>query len=178
MTARLVWILAGLAAFPFGACSEKPAASTPFDTTLSTQQLMLHVIDPAAVGLWGRAGDVTTESGVEDLAPDTEEEWAAAESEAAVIAEAGNLLILPSRVRVIKNKAGQPDPEIDGGDWTKFALGMTKQALAAKAATAARDKEKMFQTGGDLYQACVACHEKYYLPFLEEGKMPNPDAPK
>ncbi len=178
MRARLVWTLANLAALLPAACSREQAASTRFDTTLSTQQLMLYVIDPTAVAVWGRAGDVTTEAGVEDLAPDTVEEWAAAESEAAIVAEAGNLLIIPSRVRVIKNKAGQPDPEIDGGDWTKFALGMTKQALAVKAATAARDKEKMFRAGGDLYQACVACHEKYYLPFLEDGKMPNPDAPK
>lgn len=138
---------------------------------------MLHVIDPAAIALWGRAGELINESGVIDLAPDTPEEWAAAESEAAIVAEGGNLLLLPGRVRVIQGKDGKPDPS-DGGDWTKFSLEMTKRALAVKEATAARDKGKMFETGGDLYQACVACHDKYYVPFLEEGKSPNPDAPR
>jgi hypothetical protein len=118
-----------------------------------------------------------TENGVVDLAPDTPEEWAAAESEATIVAEGGNLLLLPGRVRVILDKEDEPDPA-DGGDWTKFSLEMTKRALAVKAATAARDKEKMFETGGELYQACVACHDKYYVPFLEEGESPNPDAPR
>lgn len=173
MKARLALILAGLAA----SCGPAPEPAPAFDTTLTTQQLMLHVIDPAAISLWGRAGEMMTENGVVDLAPDTPEEWAAAEHEAAIVAEGGNLLILPGRVRVIEGKAGKPDPA-DGGDWTKFSLEMTKRALAVKTATAARDKDKMFETGGELYQACVACHDKYYVPFLEEGESPNPDAPK
>jgi hypothetical protein len=172
MRARLVILLAGLAA-----CSPQ-AAETPFDTTLSTKDLMLHVIDPAAVGLWGRAGEMQTANGeIVDLAPDTDQEWKSAESEAAIVAEAGNLLILPERVRVLKDAKGQPE-KADGGDWTKFALEMTQKALAVKAATAARDKAKMFDAGGELYQACVACHDRYYVPFLEEGTSPNPDAPK
>jgi hypothetical protein len=173
MRARLAFILAGLAA----SCGPAPEPTPPFDTALTTQQLMLHVIDPAAIALWGRAGEMETENGVVDLAPDTPEEWAAAENEAAIVAEGGNLLILPGRVRVIQDKEGKLDPA-DGGDWTKFSLEMTKRALAVKAATAARDKDKMFETGGELYQACVACHDKYYVPFLEEGESPNPDAPK
>ena len=158
-------------------CAPVSEPAPAFDTTLTTQQLMLHVIDPAAISLWDRAGEMETENGVVDLAPDTPEEWAAAEHEAAIVAEGGNLLIMPGRVRVIHGKDGKPDPK-DGGDWTKFSLEMTKRALAVKEATAARDKDRMFETGGELYQACVACHEKYYVPFLEEGESPNPDAPK
>jgi hypothetical protein len=36
----------------------------------------------------------------------------------------------------------------------------------------------MFDTGGELYQACVACHDKYYVPFLKDGEGANPDAPR
>jgi hypothetical protein len=173
MRTRLVILLAGLAA----ACSPK-AAETPFDATLSTKELMQHVIDPAAVGLWGRAGEMQTETGeVVDLAPDTEEEWKAAEGEAAIVAEAGNLLILPQRVRVLKDAKGDPD-KADGGDWTKFSIEMTKKALDVKTATAARDKARMFDAGGELYQTCVACHDKYYVPFLKEDEDPNSDAPR
>ena len=161
----LVIAVASLAA----ACS-KPEEKIAFDTTLSTSDLMKHVIDPAALALWGRAGTVDTEQGTVDLAPDTEEEWKAAESEAAIVAEAGNLLLAPGRAHTYPIK--------DTESWTKFAQQMTKQALAVKAATAARDKDKMFETGGDLYQTCVACHEQYYLPFLKEGETANPNAPK
>lgn len=157
MRAGLVVVLASLTV----ACS-KPASPIAFDTTLSTKELMKHVIDPAAIALWGRAGTMETDKGTVDLAPDTEEEWAAAEHEAAVVAEGGNLLLTPGRAHSYPIK--------DGKNWTKFAAQMTKQALAVKIATAARDKDKMFETGGDLYQTCVACHEQYYIPFLKEGE--------
>ena len=166
--ARLALLLAGLAA----ACAPAREPAPAFDTTLTTQQLMKHVIDPAAVALWDRAGELQTSDGVVNLAPDTPEEWAAAESEAAIVAEAGNLLILPQRVRILQGKDGRPDAA-DGGDWTRFSLEMTRRALAVKAATTARDTEKMFDTGGELYQACVACHDKYYVPFLKEGQVTN-----
>ena len=78
------------------ACS-KPPQPIAFDTTLSTKDLMKHVIDPAAQGLWGRAGTIDTAAGTVDLAPDTEAEWKAAEAEAATVAEAGNLLLVPGR---------------------------------------------------------------------------------
>jgi hypothetical protein len=148
------------------ACS-KPAAEVSFDTTLSTKELMKHIVDPAAIALWGRAGTEDTQHGTVYLTPDTEEEWALAEHEAAIVAEAGNLLVLPGRVR----KLAEAD-----GDWVRYSRQMTEQALAVKAATEKRDPDKMFSTGGDLYQACVTCHEKYYIPFLKDGVMT--DAPR
>jgi hypothetical protein len=161
MRAGLVVLAASLAA-----CSE-PVADLSFDTTLSTQQLMKHVVDPAAVAVWKRQGwDIVDDEEI-SLAPDTEDEWTAAENEAAIVAEAGNLLVLPGRVRVLEGKDGKPS-ETDKGDWSKFAGAMTREALALKTAIAARDEQRMFATGGALYQACVACHEKYYVPFLGE----------
>jgi hypothetical protein len=141
---------------------------------------MKHVVDPAAVAVWKRQGwDIVDEREI-SLAPDTEQEWSAAENEAAIIAEAGNLLVLPGRVRVLRGKDGKQD-KADNGDWTRFALAMTTEALALKVAIAARDEDKMFATGGDLYQACVACHEKYYVPFLKDDettRAPTRDKPR
>lgn len=147
------------------ACS---GPSGEFDTTLSTKQLMKHVIDPAAIALWGRAGTIETAAGTEYLTPTTEADWDAAENEAAIVAEAGNLLILPGRVRKLSG--------VDG-DWTIFARRLTREALAVKNATAARDADDMFKSGADLYQVCVACHEKYYVPFIKEGDEPPENAP-
>ncbi|MDP3738431.1 MAG: hypothetical protein Q8R02_13640 [Hyphomonadaceae bacterium] len=147
-------------AFLAGCAPPKP--DVVFDTTFPTKQIMAHIINPAAVGLWGRAGTWEDENGVEDLAPDTPDQWAEAENEAAIVAEGGNLLLLPGRIRVLE--------EGDNGDWSRFALQLVAQAREVKIATEARDKERMFDAGGDLYQVCVACHEKYYVPFLEEGE--------
>lgn len=150
--ARMV-ICAVLAA----SCSRSEAGGQ-FDTSLSTQQVMKHVIDPAAIALWGRAGSIETEKGTVYLTPETEEDWAAAEHEAAIVAEGGNLLLLPGRG--LKLTASDTD-------WARFARDLTRESLAVKTATAKRDADGMFKAGADLYQVCTDCHEKYYGPFLK-----------
>jgi hypothetical protein len=153
-----LWLVAGLC---LAACTPpEPEPKAEFDLTLSVQELMAHVIDPAAQGVWSRAGWFIDASGESSLFPAIEAEWAAAENAAAMVVEGGNMLLLPSRVRVLA--------ENDNGDWTKFAGVLSERALAVMAATEARDTQAMFDTGGELYQACVACHEKYYAPFLED----------
>jgi hypothetical protein len=148
-----------LAGAALAACSRPSTDAVAFDTTLSTQEVMAHVINPAAVAAWDRAGTVENAEGITDLAPDTEEEWLLAENEASTVAEGGNLLLLPDRVRKLTD---------DDHDWITFARNLTTQALALRTATTDRDKDKMFETGGKLYEACVACHEKYLIPFLGE----------
>lgn len=139
-----------------GACSG--GAPADFDTTMSRQQVIKNVIDPAAVALWTRVEMNSTDDGPPFITPKTEEDWAKAEHEAATVAEGGNMLLLPGRGM----KLGRAD-----GDWARFSHAMTKKALEVKAATAARDGEKMFKAGGELYQICTDCHQKYYLPYLK-----------
>ena len=161
------WLF-GCAALIAAACSD--ASQNPaFDTTLPTQQVMKHIIDPAAVSLWGRAGTMETDKGTVSLAPQTEAEWAAAEHEAAIVAEGGNLLLLPGRAPAFTGV---------GADWVSLAHALTRQALVVKAATAARDNDRMFKAGGDLYQVCTDCHAKYYIPYLNaEGVYAPPKSP-
>lgn len=152
---RCDWLV--LCALFAASCSRSDGVAD-FDTTLSTQQVMKHVIDPAAIALWGRAGSMETEHGTVYLTPETEADWAAAEHEAAIVAEGGNLLLLPGRGL----RLGASD-----NDWARFARDLTRAALAVKAATAKRDADRMFKAGGELYQVCTDCHEKYYGPFLK-----------
>jgi hypothetical protein len=178
---RPAFYIAGLAAILGGvsaACSPKPEPPPPYDTALATKEVMRHVIEPAAQGLWSRAGEFTTDKGVESLTPDTDEEWLAAENEATTVAEAGNLLMLPARVRHIMDpKTGKVSIK-DGGDWVKFAQNLSIRARAARDAVKARDPDRMFETGGEMYQACVSCHEKYYIPFLKPDQPASPKAPQ
>ena len=153
-----LWLVAGLC---LAACTPpEPEARTEFDMTLTVPELMAHVIDPAAQGVWSRAGWFIDESGESELFPAIEAEWAAAANAAAMVIEGGNMLLLPERVRVLA--------ENDNGDWTKFAKTLSERALVVMRATEDRDTQAMFDAGGELYQACVACHEKYYVPFLQE----------
>ena len=148
-----------------------PAAQAPaapgYNVTLSMKELMGHVVDPGAWAFWRASGTVTTEAGEQSLTPTTEQGWETAESGAAQIAEAGNLL-LPGRKR-------------DDGDWATYARTLSRQGLEAKAAVEARDTRRMFESGAAIYQTCTGCHAKYVMPYLPppSGKpTPLPDWPK
>lgn len=147
------------------ASCQKP--KSPYTTALPTREVMRFVIDPAAVELWKNAGEVDDAQGAHFLAPTTDEGWQRAEAMAATVAESSNVLLLPGRVRHINKKDDA---------WTGFVQNLAQNALAAKAAAKAHDSKKMFDTGASLYQACVDCHQKYLLPFLNKDGSQK-DAP-
>ncbi len=169
-------VAAALAAAACGltGCSRPPATAarapeaTPYTVRLDMKELMGHVVDPGAWAFWRASGTVTTQTGETSLTPTTEAGWESAESGAAQIAEAGNLLLLPGRKR-------------DDGDWVRFATTLSRQGLEAKAAVEARDTHRMFETGAAIYQTCTGCHARYVMPYLPppSGKpTPLPDWPK
>jgi hypothetical protein len=155
---RLTPVVAfGAAALLLAGCQPKKEAQY---SGLDMQELMIHVVDPAAFQFWRGSGFELTEDGERDLSPTTEEGWKVVEDGAATVAEAGNLLMLPGRARA---------PE---AEWNRYAKLMTERALEAKAAAEAKDKQKVFDTGGRLYEVCVACHEKYVIgPVLDAEKQ-------
>lgn len=160
-------------------CGQKQETPPPFNVQFPMNEIMGDIIDPAAQVYWHSSGSITTEKGVESLTPTTAEGWLAADNAMTVVAEAGNLMMLPGRAR-------------DNDQWMKLAKKLTDTALAAKATVLAKDEKGMFDTGGKLYEVCTECHEKYLLPFLgpdgKPGKLgpdgkPNPlyhggDTPK
>lgn len=145
----------GAAVLMLAAC--QPKAEQQY-TGLDMQELMVHVVDPAAFAFWRGSGYDITEEGERDLSPTTEEGWKVVEDGAAMVAEAGNLLILPGRAR-------EPASE-----WNKYAKAMQERALEAKAAAERKDKEAVFETGAALYQTCVACHEKFVVVPAEDAE--------
>jgi cytochrome c556 len=54
-----------------------------------------------------------------------------------------------------------------GPDWVAYSQELTVAAQAAMAAADARDADALFDAGGQLYQACRACHDQYMVPLLE-----------
>jgi hypothetical protein len=141
-----------------------PAAGVKFDTSLPMNEFMLHVVDPAAQAYWRGAGIELTEAGEKDLSPVDEAGWEALVTAASTVAEAGNALQLQGR-------ALAPEAE-----WNRLAQEMTARALDARKAADARDKQAVFDTGGRLYETCVACHGKYVIGPPETAK-PLPDFP-
>lgn len=125
-----------------------PATEAPYSLDLDMQELMAHVLDPAADIIWASAGSIVTAEGETDLAPTDAEGWLQVENGAAAVIESANLLMLPGRA-------------VDDGDWREFSLGLVAMGKKAMAAAEAQDADALFAAGADLYQVCVACHQQY-----------------
>lgn len=135
------------------ACAEDPAvtvAGAPYEPVLEMHDLMASVLDPATDVIWGAAGAVITEEGEQDLSPVDEAGWQAVFNAAAVVTEAGNLLMLPGRAE-------------DTGDWMEYSAALIATGKKAMAAAKAKDSQAVFDVGGELYLVCVACHQGYSM---------------
>jgi len=127
---------------------ESSGSAAAFNTTLTVQEVMALVLEPASDTLWSSGGWVLDASGYEELYPTTEEGWAFVRAQAAVIVETGNMLALPGRA-------------VDNDAWMIYSEGLSEAGLNAMAAAQSQNKEDFFQAGAKLYSVCTACHQAY-----------------
>ena len=144
------WLSLAIGAVAIAGCETNSEPAVPYKTELTTQQLMKYVLDPSADIVWAASGYVVDEKGETDLSPKTPEGWTIVENNAAIVAETANALMLPGRA--------PPDPE-----WLAFSTRLHDAALATMKAAHAQDRAGVLRTGGDLYDACTACHTRYIL---------------
>lgn len=142
-------MLLGVLCWP--ACGSSPpgqAAGPPFQIVGTTKQLMQAVVDPAADAVWESVGTIVTPEGVNEIAPQTDEEWIAVQHHALALAESGNLLMMGSR-------AGGSD------EFIGFARQLIEQSTRALKAAEAHDAKALFTIGGDIYEVCTSCHQRF-----------------
>tara|TARA_R110002072_G_scaffold205454_4_gene363388 strand:- start:112 stop:585 length:474 start_codon:yes stop_codon:yes gene_type:complete len=156
---KTLWrtVIAAMTVSILMACSSKPepaeAAMADFTLVLDHQQMMDWVLDPAAEIIWDSAGTVITAEGERELAPTTDEGWEHVVSGAATLAEASNLLMLAERSM--------------GEDWNAYSKALMATSISALEAAKAKDSDALFDAGGKIYQACLACHQQYALDVPE-----------
>jgi hypothetical protein len=122
------------------------------------RQTMEWILDPAADVIWSSAGFVITAEGETNLAPTNLEHWDRVRNNAAILAEAGNLLMMPGRDR--------------GPSWAAYAQGLTAASENAMAAAKARDGAALFDAGGQIYQVCQDCHAQYMIGARSSERLP------
>ena len=127
---------------------DESSAASQYNTTLSVQELMALVLEPASDILWDSGGWVLDSAGYEELYPTTDDGWAYVRAQAAVVVESGNMLALPERRE-------------DNDAWVIYSQGLSEAGLRAMNAAVAQDKEEFFQAGAQLYSVCTACHQAY-----------------
>lgn len=124
---------------------------------------MAAQIDPAADALWASVAITLTAAGEEVRQPRTAEEWAAVRRSAITLIEATDLLATEER----------PIAPADAGraPFRGFAQSLREAGLKALAAIDAKDAPRLLEVGGEIDQACEACHLVYWYP-------PSPSGPQ
>lgn len=131
-----------------------PEEPKRFREVAGVRLLMESVVDPAADGIWGSVKTIMTAQGTEEIRPQSEEEWNAVRNSAVTLAESGNLLMIGKRAR-------------DDGDWIGWARDLTFAGEQAIAAAEARDADRLFDVGAEIYEVCLGCHDRYWETAFE-----------
>ncbi len=126
---KIGWIL-----FAGAALAQAPS----FQPVGSMSQLMINIIYPTSDAIFY----------VDRTPPKTEVEWIALQNQALMLAESGNLLMMPGRAR-------------DQDNWIKDAKLMVDAGSAAFKAARAKDMDGVRAVNDQLYASCVTCHEQY-----------------
>jgi hypothetical protein len=114
----------------------------------SVKHVMRAMTMPNAAAIWDSVSTIVDSKGVQENQPRTDEEWAAVEASAAVLAESANALLVEGRA-------------IDRGDWVKFANALRDSANTALGAAQKKDAAGILEVGEVINASCDACHERY-----------------
>jgi len=115
------------------------AQAPTYQRVASHMQIMQAFIIPASDALFAIGGQ----------APASDKEWQSVQTNAIILAESGNLLMMRA-------------PKADNGDWGKFSRMLTGAGVAALTAAKAKDVDKLTGDVSDqLLMSCEACHAKY-----------------
>ena len=152
---RPLALLASIGALLVSACGGPPPV--PFKAVADTKLLMQSVVDPNADLVWDAVKIIDTKEGTQDIRPRTDAEWTAVRNAAVAVAESGNLLMMVPRAK-------------NGGEWMQLAQDMITTGEAAIRAAEAKNAEKLFTVGGDIYDSCSNCHRKYLDAIVNANK--------
>ena len=136
-------------ALAIAACSSQ-AAAPPYNPKATVEQIMEGPIAHGAEVYWGSVSTIVDKDGVHENFPKTDEEWEAVWSGAITVAEAGNLLMMPTRAK-------------DDGEWMKFSSQLVDAGMLAAKAAEEKNKDKVLEEGGNVYTVCTNCHMKYIV---------------
>lgn len=118
-------------------CAKETAVPTiePIATVLELHETM---ISPASDVIFNVGSDP----------PNDEASWKSVRSNALILAESGNLLMMEGRAK-------------DNGAWVEMSKSMVDGAVLAKRAAEAKDAEAVSKASDQIVAACMRCHEPY-----------------
>ena len=140
--------IAVVAAATFTLSCTPSAPPSPYKPVATVMELMEGTVQPAAEAYWESVSTTISAAGIEEKYPKTDEEWEHVWGGAMTIAESGNLLMMPSRVK--------DDPE-----WMRLSTALVDIGVEAAKAARTRNPETVLEVGEKVYNVCTECHMKY-----------------
>jgi len=126
------------------------AQAPSFQPVGSMGELMIRIIYPTSDALFY----------IERDPPKTDVQWNAIRSQALMLAESGNLMLLPNRLR-------------DQGDWIKETKVMIDLAATAYRAALAKDMDGILAVDDKLADSCIVCHQQYRKNYPRRTPPPQ-----
>lgn len=123
------------------------AQAPSYQAVGTMSQLMVNIIYPTSDAIFY----------VERTPPATDADWNTLRNQALMLAESGNLLMMPGRAR-------------DQGDWIKDSKLLVDVGAAAFKAATAKDLDAVVALNEQLYDSCLTCHEQYRPGFPKRRK--------
>jgi hypothetical protein len=131
--------------------------ATTYESVGSTNDIMHLMVIPASNALF--------DAGSKEKP--TDEDWANYRKQAIILAEAGNLLMVPGHAKAaieVKNKASKSKAALGTATWNQSAKMLRD---AGKLALTAIDKKDSDMLAGDvgekILNSCSMCHDKYMV---------------
>ena len=131
---------------------------------LPMKEFMGHVVQFSAEQVWKWQGYVSDADGERSLFPKNDDEWLQAENGALALAELTNIMLLPGR-------------NVEDARWTKMVADVRAKALVAATAAEKKDADAFFAAGGDIYEACKACHVQFAPNYQHPPEVKITNAP-
>lgn len=125
-----------------------PAPASMVTPIASVKQIMNAIVEPSANNIFDAVITVVSVKGIEERAPQTDEEWEAVGNSAAALIESGNLMLLGSRT-------------VDQGDWVKYSQAMVAASTVALKAAQDKSPSAVLSSVGAINASCDSCHMKY-----------------
>ncbi len=164
------------------------APAVEFQPTATVEDLMRSMIDPPADAMWDAVVTTVTDAGIEEVRPESDEDWTSLEHGAVMLIEAGNLLLIDGR-RIADEGSVSELPGIDlepaeiavrvaenRDAWMRSARELHDAGVVMLNAVRNRDVEALLEGGNRLDVACENCHTRFWYPpdASERNAKPSP----
>ena len=146
-----------------------------FDRGYSIKTLMNTMVQPNALEIWQAVRYVATVDGViEDVSPQTNEDWETLRTSAITLVEAGNALLVPGRVAeptdplveypdyMYRSEEIQGLTETNPEIWRSYIQEMQFSTQATLEAIERRDVLGLIEAAGTINNACESCHADFW----------------